>query len=89
MIKEDRINEIIKENGKSIIVLKGFDTNKLSKKHKYFSFSIDFYDKINLKKLNEQVIEETFKNRTFDDTFKWMTIEEYLLFKNTYICTRK
>ena len=82
MIKEDRINKIIKENGRSIIVLKGFDTKKLSKKHKYFSFSIDFYDKVNLKKLNEQVIDEIIKNRTFDDTFKWMTIEEYLLFKN-------
>ena len=44
MIKEDRINKIIKENGRSIIVLKGFDTKKLSKKHKYFSFNIDYYD---------------------------------------------
>ena len=82
MIKEDRINKIIKENGRSIIVLKGFDTSKLSKKHKYFSFSIDFYDKVNFKKLDEQVVDEMIKNRTFHDTFKWMTIEEYLLFKN-------
>ena len=75
MIKEDRINKIIKENGRSIIVLKGFDTSKLSKKHKYFSFSIDFYDKVNFKKLDEQVVDEMIKNRTFHDTFKWMTIE--------------
>lgn len=80
MIKE-RIKNITEMNGNSIIVLKGFNTNKLSKESKYFSFNINYYDKVNLTKIYKQVADDILQNRTFDNTFKWMTIEEYLLFK--------
>lgn len=80
MIKE-RIKNITEMNGNSIIVLKGFNTNKLSKESKYFSFNINYYDKVNLTKIYKHVADDILQNRTFDNTFKWMTIEEYLLFK--------
>ncbi|AXX64250.1 ATP-dependent DNA helicase RecQ [Bombilactobacillus bombi] len=81
MIK-DKIEKIIKENGKSIIVLKGFDTSKLPSNNKYFSFNINNYDEVNLKIISNQVVDEIIDKRTFDDDYNWMTIEEYQLFKN-------
>lgn len=75
------IRKIVKENGGSIIILKGFDTTVLPREHKYFSFDINYYDKVDLKEIDEQVIDEIIKNRTFVDEYKWMTMEEYQLFK--------
>lgn len=79
---EGKIRNIVSENGNSIIILKGFETKGLSKKNKYFSFNIDYYDKVNLKELNRQVAQEILENNTFNAAYKWMTIEEYLLFRN-------
>src|SRR5699024_11207949 len=65
----------------SIIILKGFDTSELAKENKYFSFEIDYFDTVELSNLQELVIEDIIKNRTFTNTYLWMTIEEYQLFK--------
>ncbi|MGK9326438.1 helicase-related protein [Aerococcus urinaeequi] len=77
----DKINEIINQRGKSIVILKGFDISQLPKEKKYFSFDIKYYDQVNLETAKELVIDEIIINRTFDDDFRWMTIEEYQLFK--------
>lgn len=78
---ENRIQEITSEIGKSIIILKGFNVTEIPYKHKYFSFHIDYYDKVDLDTIREQVVEEVIDNRKFDFDYKWMTIEEYQLFK--------
>ena len=78
---ENRIEEIVKQNGPSIVVLKGFDTSELKREQKYFSFDIDYFDKVDLSTLEEQVIEDIIKHRTFTEDYLWMTIEEYQLFK--------
>lgn len=77
----DKINEIIEQEGKCIVVLKGIDVNRMPTEKKYFSFDIDNYDKVALEELEEIVIDEIISNRTFEDDFKWMSIEEYQLFK--------
>lgn len=79
---EKKIEEITQHHGPSIIVLKGFNTNDFNKEKKYFSFNIDFYDTVDLNTLQELVIEDLIKNRTFSDSYLWMTIEEYQLFKD-------
>jgi ATP-dependent DNA helicase RecQ len=79
---EKRIEEIVEQNGPSIVVLKGFDTSELKSEKKYFSFSIDYFDTVDLSTLQEQVIEDIIKYRTFTDAYLWMTIEEYQLFKD-------
>lgn len=78
---ENRIKEIIGEVGKSVIILKGFNVDEMPYKNKYFSFNIDYYDKVNLDIIREQVVDEVIDNRKFDFDYKWMTIEEYQLFK--------
>lgn len=78
---ENKIQKIISEIGKSIIILKGFDKAEISDKNKYFSFHIDYYDKIDLGIIREQVIDEIINNRKFELDYMWMTIEEYQLFK--------
>ena len=78
---ENKIQEIINEVGKSIIVLKGFNVTDIPDKNKYFSFHIDYYDNLNLDIIGEQVVDEVIDNRKFDSDYKWMTIEEYQLFK--------
>lgn len=77
----DKIQSIVKEKGPAVIVLRGFETNKMPKSTKYFSFNIDFYDTVQMDALKKQVVEEVIINRTFSDNYKWMTIEEYQLFK--------
>lgn len=78
---EQKITEIIEKNEKSIIVLIGFETTELTKEDKYFSFEIEYYDKINLQEYQNQVRKEVIKNLQFEQNYKWMTIEEYQLFK--------
>lgn len=80
MIK-DKIAEIIGEQETCIIVLKGFDTRALPRENKYFTFRIDYLDKLDLDTIREQVVDQMIENRNFDAPFKWMTIEEYQLFK--------
>lgn len=77
----DKIKEIYNEQGASIIVLKGFDTSKLPMETRYFSFEIDYFDTVDLSVLQAMVIEDLINNREFTDTYLWMTIEEYQLFK--------
>lgn len=78
---ENKILEIIKQTGNTIIVLKGFDVSELSSENKYFSFDMDFVDKVDISIIREQVTDEIIDNRKFDNNYKWMTIEEYQLFK--------
>lgn len=87
MIK-NRIKAIVSEKGRSIIVLKGFDTSVMPKEHKYFSFDIDYYDTVNLATIREQVVEEIIDNRKFTDDYKWMSIEEYQLFKEQSLISK-
>lgn len=83
---ENKISEIIEKEGKCIIVLKGFDESRLSSEEKYFSFNIEYLDKIELDIIEEQVTEEVINNRIFESSYKWMSIEEYQLFKkNSFI----
>ncbi|WP_172372211.1 helicase-related protein [Sporosarcina jiandibaonis] len=79
---EKRIEEIVEQSGSSIVVLKGFDTSELKREKKYFSFEIDYFDTVDLSTLQEQVIEDIIQHRTFKDTYLWMTVEEYQLFKD-------
>ena len=77
-----KIIDITGEIGNTIIVLKGFNNLELPKENKYFSFNIEFYDKVDYSALREKVIDEIIDNRKFDTQYKWMTIEEYQLFKS-------
>lgn len=79
---EKRIEEIVEQNGPSVVVLKGFDLSKLKREKKYFSFNIDYLDTVDLATLQEQVIEDIIQHRTFTDDYLWMTIEEYQLFRD-------
>ncbi|PTF22209.1 hypothetical protein BUY23_12735, partial [Staphylococcus cohnii] len=72
---KNKIEEIISENGSSIIVLEGIDKNLIPEENKYFSFNIDYYDKVELNILKDQVVDEIILNRTFSEDYKWMTIE--------------
>lgn len=78
---ENKIIEIVNKIGSAIIVLKGFDVSKISRENKYFSLDIDYFDKVDLRIIREQVTDEIIDNRKFDLKYKWMTIEEYQLFK--------
>lgn len=78
---ENKFKEIVSELGSTIIVLQGFETAQLPKENKYFSFEINYFDKIDLPTTREIVVEEVIENRKFDTDFKWMTMEEYQLFK--------
>jgi ATP-dependent DNA helicase RecQ len=78
---ENKILEIVKQTGNAIIILKGFDVSNLSRENKYFSFDIDYLDKVDLGIIREQVTDEIIDNRKFNVNYKWMTIEEYQLFK--------
>lgn len=85
---ENKIKEITSEIGNAIIVLKGFNITDLPYKNKYFSFNIEFYDNLNLDEIKGQIEDDVIKNRAFDCNYKWMTIEEYQLFKE-YIIINK
>ncbi|WP_057828520.1 DEAD/DEAH box helicase [Liquorilactobacillus cacaonum] len=78
---ENKIKELIRSRRNSIVVLMGFDKEALPVSSKYFTFDIDYYDKLNIDVIREQVVDEVIDNRTFDEPYKWMTIEEYQFFK--------
>lgn len=80
---EEKILQIVKEMGNVIVILQGFDVSELPKKKKYFSFNIEFFDKVDIKASEEIVIEEILNQRQFTDEYKWMTIEEYQLYKTS------
>lgn len=83
MVK-NKIEEIISENGSSIIVLEGINKNLMPEENKYFSFNMNYYDKVELNNLKDQVVDEIILNRTFNEDYKWMTIEEYQIFKDYF-----
>lgn len=78
---ENKIQEIYKEYESPIIILKGFDIDNISRRKRYFSFEIDYYDKVNLEDIEGLAINDILKNRDFNDDYLWMTIEEYQLFR--------
>ncbi|WP_173646039.1 DEAD/DEAH box helicase [Floricoccus tropicus] len=78
---KDKIQSIINEKGKIIIVLKGFEIDKLPKNNKYFSFSTKYYDKVNLDIIKNNAIQDIIKNQNFEEEYRWMTAEEYQLFR--------
>jgi len=77
----NKVQEIYKEYGAAIIILRGFDTSEMPKDKRYFSFEIDYFDTVDLGALKEIVVEDIIRNREFKDKYLWMTIEEYQLFK--------
>lgn len=79
---EQRMIEISKEIKNVIIVLQGFQDEQSPMNHKYFSFNIKNIESLDIKDLEEKVIEEIISNRGFTDEYKWMTMEEYQLFKS-------
>ena len=85
MKKDERLNkkidEVTQENENVIIVFKGINTSNLSKTNKYFSFTIDYYDTLDVDQIKNEIVNDILKNRGFKDKFKWMTIEEYQLFR--------
>jgi ATP-dependent DNA helicase RecQ len=81
MTLSKKISEILMTNSHPIIIFKGFEQNDLPKENRYFSFEIEYFDKVNIDELEDKVIEEIIANREFSDTYKWMSIEEYQLFK--------
>lgn len=76
-----RINEIIQDVGSTIIVIKGIQASLMRPEYKYFSFNIENYDTLELADIKDQVVDEIIDNRKFSEKYKWMTIEEYQLFK--------
>lgn len=78
----DKIKKIVEDMGKTIIVLRGFKDIELEEEKKYFSFRIDNYDEVDSGTIKGIVIDEIINNREFDSDYKWMTIEEYQLFKD-------
>lgn len=78
---EEKISEIIEKEGSSIIVLCGFDTVDMPTDKKYFEFFIDYYDTLSWKVLNEEIVDTIFENRKSNFDYKWLTIEEFQLFK--------
>lgn len=78
---ENKIGEIAKKYGSTVIVLKGIDVAGMPRENKYFSFDIGFFDKVDLNLIQEEVVNEIIDNRKFELDYKWMSIEEYQLFK--------
>lgn len=87
MIKR-KISEIVSKEGPCIIVLKGFSESELSNQEKYFSFNLELLDKIELDIIENQVTEEVIQNRVFENDYKWMTIEEYQVFKKSALINK-
>ena len=78
-----RINQIIEElKGSAIIVLKGVKGDELPTEKKYFSFNIENYDLFDIKDIADDIEDTIIDNRRFKDDYKWMTIEEYQIFKD-------
>lgn len=77
----NKCNKIFEEVGPSIIVLSGFDTESLSKENKYFKFDLSNIDQIDLDEVYKTVRTTLIENLDSNDSYKWMTIEEYQLFK--------
>lgn len=78
---EQKMEEISRKFKKVIIVLKGFDCNRISKTNKYFDFELMNLDLLDEKLISEKMVELVILNRNFSEDYKWMTIEEYQLFK--------
>lgn len=76
-----KIVEITKEKENVIIIFKGIDTGDLAVESKYFSFTIDYYDTVDLDTIKGEILNNVIENREFSEKFKWMTMEEYQLFR--------
>lgn len=84
-----KVNEIVNEEGPCIIVLKGIDRPELDKDNKYFSFSIDYYDTVDLQAIKKEIRKDVLQKVENDEDYFWMTIEEYQLFKDFEIINDK
>lgn len=82
MMIQNKISEISRDIKNVIIVLKGFDTSSVPNDNKYFSFELGLLDKLDLSEMKEKFIDEIIENRDFKSEYKWMTIEEYQIFKD-------
>lgn len=76
----EKITQITTENQNPIIILKGIEP-KLDRKQKYFSFEKKYYDQVHIPTLKKEAFEQLFKNNNFTDGYRWMTMEEYQVFR--------
>ncbi|HDU8540409.1 TPA: ATP-dependent DNA helicase RecQ [Enterococcus faecalis] len=81
---EQQINKKIEEITEGVIspivILRGLPSAGLDKKDKYFSFTLENIDLLNIEIYRERVTDEIIDNRGFNSRYKWMTMEEYFLF---------
>ncbi len=85
---EARILDIVNELGSVVVILKGFDISQMPQEKKYFEFNYDSYDKFDIDFMKNEIVENILKNREFDDQYKWMSMEEYQLFKDQSILNK-
>lgn len=78
----DRINEIVHKIEKPIIILKGINPSYFDEKDRYFSFKFNYIDKLDVELNQNIIIEDVISNRDFSEEYKWMTMEEYQIFKD-------
>lgn len=76
---EEKIKQYVVEHGKKIVILQGVARDQLPRKNKYFNFELGDLDTINIGEIESLAIESIIKNRDFNDSYKWMTMEEYKL----------
>src|SRR5690625_983329 len=76
-----KINEITEVKENVIIIFKGISIESIPNENKYFSFTIDYYDTLDIDTIKNEILNDVIKNREFREKYKWMTIEEYQLFK--------
>lgn len=80
-IINERIEQIINKVERPIIILKGISTDYFDENNRYFSLSFNYLDKFDINLHRNTVIQDVFSNLDFTNRFKWMTMEEFQIFK--------
>ena len=78
---KNRINEITAKYENVIIVLAGVDAKDMPAEKKYFPFNIDKYDEFDIEVSSREILTAMIANMDFKDDYKWMTAEEYQIFR--------
>lgn len=76
-----KISAVVKANGPCILILQGFNCSSLPEEYRYFSFQLREIDTLDLDFIWRQVRKEVATQTEFDAGFRWMTVEEYQLFR--------
>ena len=78
---KNKIENIVEELKNVIIVLAGIDTSSLPVEKKYFPFTIEKYDEFDIDAAKAEILTAMIANMNFKDDYKWMTAEEYQIFR--------